>query len=208
MGAPQGVRFVVSGPGHSGTGFTAKVLTAAGIPCGHEAIFGPRGVRPSWPADLLGDSSWCAAGFLGSVTCPVFLQVRDPIKVVASLVNTPFGKGSAPGTPWTALRRNIGGSPTGDLLVDVVKQVVLITERVYNEANHWWRVEDMGVDDIAAVAEVAGVRPRNSLEAISRTSPATNKHAPAVIGWGDLPGSPWVDRLADQAEHFGYQAGL
>jgi hypothetical protein len=64
-----GLRVVVTGTGRCGTGFTSMLLSSAGLPCGHEAIFTPMGLKGMGKkyeirADLMADSSWLAAPFL------------------------------------------------------------------------------------------------------------------------------------------------
>jgi hypothetical protein len=38
------LEYLITGTGRCGTVYCAKYLTAAGIPCGHEAVFGPNGL--------------------------------------------------------------------------------------------------------------------------------------------------------------------
>ena len=64
------LRVVVTGTGRSGTGFAARWLTSAGIPCGHEAFFSHRGYDKAlvrldlkYP-ELAAESSWMAAPYL------------------------------------------------------------------------------------------------------------------------------------------------
>lgn len=76
--------FFIVGPARSGTAYVAELLTAAGLPTGHEDMFGAYGfdARP----ELRGDSSWLAVPFLGDIpaACPIVFQTRDPLKVVES----------------------------------------------------------------------------------------------------------------------------
>lgn len=81
-------RAVIVGVGRHGSGYTAAMLTAAGIDCGHEAwwhpLDGPR-------TECMVDSSWCAVpDLLGSrFDGPIVLQVRDPLATITSLVRAP-----------------------------------------------------------------------------------------------------------------------
>lgn len=77
-------RFLVTGCGRSGTGFIAGFLTASGVPCGHEEIFTPTGMR-DWN-DKPGESSWFAAAMLYRLprNFPVIHVVRHPRDVAAS----------------------------------------------------------------------------------------------------------------------------
>jgi hypothetical protein len=79
------LRYVVLSTGHSGTGYAAKLLTSAGVPCGHESIFTRNGVvgRPS----LQADSSFHAVGYLDHPICQgakLVHLVRHPLKVIRS----------------------------------------------------------------------------------------------------------------------------
>lgn len=90
--------FVVTGSGRSGTGFTAAVLTAAGIPCGHEAVFHPRTRAVPDFGPWAGDASWLAAPFVGDLPSGTRIvhQVRDPADVVTSWVGLRFLSRSGP----------------------------------------------------------------------------------------------------------------
>jgi hypothetical protein len=81
-------RFVATGSGRCGTKLLSELLTAAGVRCGHERVFGPCGVQP-W-GDLQADSSWMAATMLDAVDVPVVLLVRHPLAVVRSWVEIGF----------------------------------------------------------------------------------------------------------------------
>lgn len=93
--------------------FMANLLTSMGWPCGHEAVFGTGGVEaareiiagraPSESSpisragdmlsdgmDLVGDSSYMAAPFLDQFQTTVIHVIRNPIKVVGSLIGGVF----------------------------------------------------------------------------------------------------------------------
>jgi len=82
---------VATGTGRCGTGFIAQLLSSAGLPCGHEAIFRPtsyeQAMRQLWNTELQGDSSWMAAPFLdreiakGAV---IIHLIRHPQQVIES----------------------------------------------------------------------------------------------------------------------------
>lgn len=89
------MRFVVTGCGRSGTGYTANLLTSLGLACGHESVFRPRDPRQGpvkWPASLAGDSSWLAAPFLTSLPegTVVLHQVREPVSLIRSFLRIGF----------------------------------------------------------------------------------------------------------------------
>lgn len=82
-------RYVVTGCARGGTAYVAELLTAAGLNCGHEAIwgawapdFGERCLTP--PTPLEGDCSFIAAPFIGRYSPAVHL-VRPPLDVIRSI---------------------------------------------------------------------------------------------------------------------------
>jgi len=81
------MRFVITGSGRCGTKYMSRLLTAAGTPCGHEAVFAYE--RRDW-GDLVADSSWMAVPSLASAGLPVVLMVRHPLSVVKSLTEIGF----------------------------------------------------------------------------------------------------------------------
>lgn len=83
------MRFAVTGSGRCGTRYMSKLLTAAGVPCGHEEAFGIHGAG-LWTLDRQADSSWMAATMLDQVDVPVVLLVRHPLAVVRSWVEIGF----------------------------------------------------------------------------------------------------------------------
>ncbi len=108
------LHYLVTGTGRSGTVYLANVLTAAGIPCGHESIFTPGGIKEararlkgtspievSWisrescgnwmpcPADLVAESSYLAAPYLRDRLLQgtrIIHAVRNPMQVINSFV--------------------------------------------------------------------------------------------------------------------------
>lgn len=76
-------RLLVTGTGRSGTAYTAALLSACGLKCGHEAVFNLR--LHAFEGELA-ESSWLAAPFvrdLGPETVVVH-QLRNPHAVVQS----------------------------------------------------------------------------------------------------------------------------
>lgn len=107
------LKVLVTGTGRCGTNFMANVLTSVGVPCGHEAVFGPMGWE--WASQVLkgereasnsgisregtilsegmeieGDSSYASAPFLGRVESFVIHLVRNPMDVIASMTGSGF----------------------------------------------------------------------------------------------------------------------
>lgn len=107
------MKYIVTGTGRCGTLFMANLLTSMGFPCTHEAIFTPYGIdkakrviKKEEPAlssrisrgenlsdyeiDIVADSSYMAAPFLREFDAKVIHVVRNPIKVVASMIGDSF----------------------------------------------------------------------------------------------------------------------
>lgn len=82
-------RFVVVGTGRSGTGYMSNLLTACGIPCGHEQVFGPAQATRAEPVvwgKWEADASWLAVPRLPMLGVPVVLVTRHPLPTVRSMV--------------------------------------------------------------------------------------------------------------------------
>ena len=80
------MKFVIVGTGRCGTGYMSKLLTNAGVPCGHESIYTVDGIIKPLKT-LSGDSSWLAVPHLSKLKgtkTKVIHIVRDPLKVFRS----------------------------------------------------------------------------------------------------------------------------
>lgn len=87
------IDFIITGCGRSSTQYTAEVLTAAGLPCGHETVcsswtdeYGDDGL---WRTETGGESSWQAAPFAGAMQAEgvkVIHLIRHPAEVASSLI--------------------------------------------------------------------------------------------------------------------------
>ena len=109
--------FIITGCARSGTAYTSRLLTAAGVPCTHEEVFslevaetvsadGWRAACRRWrkPGDWAdpdsdspappakGESSWLAAPLLDQLPKDilVFHQLRNPLHVIRSLMRRRF----------------------------------------------------------------------------------------------------------------------
>jgi hypothetical protein len=108
--ASTNLQYLVVGTGRSGTVYTAKLLTALGIPCGHELIFnggnlpdalriGEQGGKNSacsthcgldFQVHPIAESSYMAVPFLQHEclkSCTIIHVVRDPLQVIRSFLN-------------------------------------------------------------------------------------------------------------------------
>lgn len=89
-GAP---RCAIVGTGRCGTGYMARLLTAAGVACGHEQWWTPMARRRRTGLDA--DASWMAVPDVasGAWSGPVVHLVRNPVDVTASLLGIGFFAG-------------------------------------------------------------------------------------------------------------------
>lgn len=86
------MKVIVTGTGRCGTGFMARVLTEAGIPCGHERVFTHWGdVAPQIDDPQLADASWMAVPWLvHHPAALVLLPYRTPEQVLGSFLGIGF----------------------------------------------------------------------------------------------------------------------
>jgi hypothetical protein len=105
--------FVVTGCARSATTYTAQLLSAAGAPCTHEAVFGPRTARFSGWGAASGDSSWLAVPFLEELPAETVVvhQLREPRRAIDALVRFQLfsTSGSGLGRSARALMRHLRG---------------------------------------------------------------------------------------------------
>jgi len=151
-------RVVVGGTGRSGTGFLAGVLSANGIPTGHERVITPAVAcgfaQPVW--DVRVDVSWMAV----YRHRPRALILRDPWEVAASFVGIGF-------FDWSRIdqgkHRAVVAMHTPEVLDGktpaerAVLHVVASTRRGLDSAERVIRVERLSVDDVRIIGEWAGV---------------------------------------------------
>jgi len=113
------IDFIITGTGRSTTKYTAEVLTAAGLPCGHEHACS------SWMDDYsddqvwrdapngVGESSWQAAPFTDAMQAEgvkVVHLIRHPADVASSMVGNNMLTGEL--LPWHKfIRAHLGDRP-------------------------------------------------------------------------------------------------
>ncbi len=210
LAAPPWLRFVVVGSGRSGTAYAAAVFCRLGIPCGHEAVFG-------WghPPDprLLGDSSFCAAPFLGWFSGVVFHQVRHPLAVLQSVVATGFFHDPGPYVPHLALVErflpDLGRATTP--IEKAIRFVLGWNLMCEPHAHLRWQVETLAPSTLRAAARLLG--EERSLDQCADALAAvptdlnrleTRGLRRVVLGWEDLPAAGSTDDLVALAKRYGY----
>jgi hypothetical protein len=210
------MRFVVTGTGRSGTGYAAKLFTAAGLSCGHEAVFtdkpglwdkaAPRhGLLPRLSEPLArireerrrratyleGDASWMAAPRLSRFNGVSFLQLRHPIPVIRSFMGTRFFSNPE---KHRAQRRFAAAhfAVTGDDIVDAMRWWVFWNELADRAADVTYRLEDLDADLFTTLLTKLGVddAERRAAEAFEQAPRDFNSSTRR----GNTPGSvTWFD---------------
>lgn len=207
------MRFVVTGSGRCGTKYTAQVLTAAGVKCGHEKVFDfDTGDQPDWRG-YRADSSWMALPWLDRIDEPVVLMVRHPMEVVRSLVQVGFYSHHDADNPCHAVARR----EFPDLY-----EYSNPADRALAMWLHWnssalryaelvFRIETFGVHSLARLLRWSGHPPDRAADAISAvTNRNTHDRLKRRFLIDHRPGWDQHDReLADRARWlataFGYQ---
>lgn len=179
---------VILGTGRSGSGFIAAALNAAGLNCGHENWWNPLNEQIDG-LDI--DSSWCALKDAHEIPASNrFLQVRHPLKTIASLTAFPdWG-------PYHALRdETLPGLPDTKGIDRATEITVrwLETALACTPARNVWRLEQLNDPGVMhrvvtsvrdAAAPTKTVRP----DGASETPSNVNSHQTRlVVGWGDIP---------------------
>lgn len=81
--------YVITGTPRSSTGYMAKLFTCAGIPCGHEQIYFVNKNKLHRVNRPQAESSWLAVPYLYKHDNIIHI-VRDPLKVISSMMNADF----------------------------------------------------------------------------------------------------------------------
>lgn len=197
--------FTIVGTGRSGTRYIARVLTESGIKTGHEAWWNPYEQRVT--TRLKGEASWCAVFNLESYQGHVFHQIRDPLKVVASLATTELDP-AWPGPDnrifyeWRQRNITLSGRPTRDAV-----EVVLAWIRESESCSEWtYRLEDVDAETIGELADRAGLKVSRSRirKALDAVPTSTNRRHHAALAWADLPDGESRAELMEIAGQYGY----
>jgi hypothetical protein len=199
-------RFVVISTGRAGSGFVAALLTACGVPCGHEAFFTPSGLQPRFRWHLRGDSSWLAVPALeewNGAKPLVVHQVRDPREVVKSLVGIGLFRRDNDNPFAQFARRHF--SVSGDEVRDAMRWWVAWNRRCAALAHFSYRLEEIGAQSDAffeAIDETPTREPRTVIAALRDRNINTRKST--RIAYPDMPDGPEKDELRSEAARFGY----
>lgn len=198
----------VVGTGRSGSRYIADLLTSCGVNCGHEGWWNVHGTRA--PA-LLADSSWVATAHLDDFTGAVWHQTRDPLKVMASLLDL-YAEDAA---PWVEQyeqerRKFVGYDPDDAPIVKALATVRAYWEEAERHADRTWRVEDITAGMLLDMCVDAGVNAPSLTWArsiIDKLGTDVNQHNTDGVefGWGDVPNCDDKTTVMAMAARFGYE---
>lgn len=142
-------RFVVAGPGHSGTAWLATLLSCAGVPTTHEGVYTLTEPPRPWPPGLAVDVSLAATPHLDRIERALFV-VRDPRVVARSFWRGRTFAASCPchedgahlGSPFARWAVGHYNLETGDEAEATVQYVTRACAMAWRAACPLVRVED------------------------------------------------------------------
>lgn len=195
-------KFLIASTGRSGSGYISKVLRAYGINCGHEEYW-----RFPWQRrveGLDGDSSWLAVKYLDSFNGIIFHQVRHPLKVLSSLMDTYRDKEYFR-KKYLPFREELMPLRTGDLMQDFMSMIVWMNKEIEQHAVYGWKVEELSGKHIVQMFNYLGIKAdygklNKAIDSIPNTY---NKHNNGhCLTWDDIPDSKVFRQMA---ERYGYK---
>lgn len=210
------LQLLVTGCPHSGTRFVADVLTASGMPCGHEAVWALDGIHT---ATRIAESSWVAAAYpIPPIHVAVAHQVRDPLAWCNSWLRTMAMPGSSGFPAWRALEQ---GWPTilaqheRDPIATAMRLWIDLNQRVERYADRRYRIEDLvadarGCEIVADLGLIAGVALASAAIRSALSDPALerNHHVGSssyrALDWGSLPRGHTLDAMIALGREYGY----
>jgi hypothetical protein len=212
-------RLLVAGCGRSGTGFLAKVISDAGVPCGHEAVFNTS--TPSSPlwGGRQAEASWLCLPWLSSLESDVSVLhlVRDPIRCASSFLGigmlaSEFHHGHR--LYIEHVRRCAPGIfAQHSELGRVIAYWVIWNETIERapSCGPTLRLEDLNAQDGAPLCpvleELFGVPPDQTLDAYAAVPRNVNaRRQGPTLEWDQLlvHAGRYMDRFQALAEGYGY----
>jgi hypothetical protein len=209
--------FVVTGSGHSGTGWASEFFTQLGFPCGHEEWFNERlyrGMRTS-------DASWAAVPRLAVIgDAPLILLLRDPLAVVQSFLRS--GTYRSPNTSCVMTRYTYDQLPSLKSTPDELGRCIVRTADwdMPAQSHHLLmtlRIEDMALnspdwwDEVSAMVRfvtgetVSEDKAGQVLYDLGKNYNAHARDARVDLSWEDILKHPLGYKLVERATQFGYE---
>ncbi len=207
------MRLLFTGCGRSGTGYVAKLITEAGLVCGHEWAFNP--FRAGYWGSFEAESSCLALRAVedGMINydCLVVHLIRNPLAVIRSVIgvglldqNPPRYK--AKYTAWLCANTPQCFAPHLSPVTRAALYWLFVNQRAENCIDYRLRVEDINELDLREISEIIG-KPLDAT-ALDRVSKNTNGgQRDDSITWEDVLASlnPTQRRhFESMAERYGY----
>lgn len=205
--------FLVTGVGHSGTAFMARLFTELGFECGHERWHNLRPYRGMETPD----SSGLAVPNLDQIgDIPVVHVVRGPLKVLRSVMRSRVYGPEKHIRPYNRFIARHLGQDLSDPLFDRMIHFVAEWDRPVeaHPRRMLVRVDRDGPEQMAeAVRHATGqhVEVDAVAEVMARLGTKVNAHGErfrfhdARIDWQRVLARPYGQRLAERAERYGYR---
>jgi hypothetical protein len=223
MSTPRAVtvqRFLVTGCGRSGTGYTAKLFGDLGLLCGHETVFRPLTDQRAgfgWPVNLPGESSWLGAPFLKALPkgTIVLHQVREPVAVIRSFLRIRFF--DEPSVYLRFAETHVPELAAGDRVERCMRYWLRWNELAERGAELMgpryfrYRLEDIDAALVGRVLALVGYpcAPERVERAVAERPRDYNsrgdKEEDPDVTWETLPRGELRDRLAELASRYGYE---
>lgn len=206
--------FLVTGLGHSGTRWAARLFSALGHECGHERW---HNFKP-YQGMSTPDSSWLAVPNLDRLPAGtrVVHLVRDPLLVLRSILRIRFLHDCNASSPYTAYvrRRRPDVWNAGDQLARAAAYVARWDAPLEHRESTWLlRIEDAGPDAVADTVEWAtSERPNVAgvAELLRELGTKTNTHVAHRMPAGvdltteQVTACPHGGEFLARAERLGY----
>lgn len=195
--------FVIVSTGRCGSGYIARVLSEAGLTCGHESWWNLHGGQRQ---DLVGDSSWLAVGHLDDYEGAIYEQVANPLLVLSRLQDELDVSHSG---PYATYRRDTAGIElSGDRLLDCIRAYNAYMNIINTYERYTWRLEDQITEDLIvwlAYQHGYEIDEVDAVNAINRV-PTNYNSRPNYIELtpDDLPDCPETEEFLEIALEYGY----
>jgi hypothetical protein len=191
--------FLITGTGRSGTHYTSALLTAIGLDAPHESV--GRDGCVSWKHATTGVFEYIGKGRELTVEdpgfAPVVHQVRDPLKVIASMQT--FSLSS-----WFYMAKTIELRLVDPPLVTAMRAWVGWNALIERRAGWRFRVEDLDSVFPELCQRVGVSNARLPALPVSRRDSRAHRYQP--LNWSDLEGASkeWAHEVRVMAERYGY----
>lgn len=207
------LRFVVAGTGRCGTGWAARVLTLAGVRCGHESVLDhdrQRSLERVPSTTLVGDASLAAGRYVDQLPdVQVLHLVRDPLDCLRSWMGDAFFEDLT--SPYAEMMTaEIPELHDEDKLGRAILWIAWWTRTIGLRARGVYRMERLEdlVADAALLGDVIrwlGFHPPDDLADISAGVGVINVHARADLTWEDVDQHHLGHLLRSTADWTGYR---